>query len=169
MHELVSAELVEKRILMIRGKRVLFDVDLADLYGVSTKRLNEQVKRNLDRFPEDFMFQLSTREVSSLVRSQNATASKRNIRYRPYVFTEHGAVMLASVLSSAIAVKMSVAIVRAFIRLRQLLSTHTELAQKIEELEGKCDGQFQVVFEAIRKLMEGESKIKPTRVKGFIR
>ena len=126
------------------------------LYGVTTKRLNEQVKRNIDRFPGDFMFQLTKEEYESL-RSQFATLKPtgrgRHRKYLPYVFTEHGAVMLANVLNSPVAIRASIQVVRAFIRLREILATHKELARKLDEMEKKYDTQFKVVFEAIRKLM----------------
>ncbi len=138
----------------IRGHKVLLDEDLAILCGVTTKRLNEQVKRNRDRFPGDFMFQL-TEEEWGVLRSQIATSKKGRggRRSLPHVFTEHGAVMLASVLNSPVAVHASIQVVRAFIRLRELLSTHKQLARKLNELEGKYDKQFAAVFDAIRQLM----------------
>ncbi len=147
-------EQIEKSILVIRGHKVMLDSDLARIYGVTTKRLNEQARRNIDRFPEDFMFQLTEIE-EDILRSQIATSSEDwgGRRYRPFVFTEHGAVMLASVLNSPIAVSASVQVVRAFIRLRQLLSSHIELSKKLDALEGKYDGQFRIVFDAIRQLM----------------
>jgi hypothetical protein len=127
------SEQIEDRILMIRGQKVMLDEDLATVYGVSTKRLNEQVKRNVGRFPQDFIFQL-TQEEMDLVRSQIATASKRNTRYLPYAFTEHGAVMAATILNSPIAVQASIYIVRAFVKMRSILAAHKELAKKLEEL-----------------------------------
>ncbi len=147
-------EQIEKSILIVRGQKVMLDSDLARIYGVSTKRLNEQVKRNLKRFPEDFMFQLNESEDENL-RSQFATSSLDwgGRRFLPYVFTEHGAVMLASVLNSEIAVESSVQVVRAFINLRRLLSSHVELSRRVDALEKKYAGQFQAVFEAIRQLM----------------
>ncbi|MBY0386069.1 ORF6N domain-containing protein [bacterium] len=151
---LVSLEQIERSILNIRGYRVLLDVDLAKIYGVSTKRLNEQVKRNLMRFPEDFLIQLSENEAEFL-RSQNATSNegRGGRRYLPYAFTEHGSIMLANILNSSTAVEASNQVVRAFIHLRQMISSHTELARKLDELERKYDSQFQSVFNAIRQLM----------------
>ncbi len=151
---LMPNEQIEKSILIVRGQKVMLDSDLARIYGVSTKRLNEQVKRNLKRFPEDFMFQLNESEDENL-RSQFATSSLDwgGRRFLPYVFTEHGAVMLASVLNSEIAVESSVQVVRAFINLRRLLSSHVELSRRVDALEKKYAGQFQAVFEAIRQLM----------------
>jgi hypothetical protein len=153
---IIPDERVDRAILLIRGQKVMLDSDLAELYQVTTKRLNEQVKRNQDRFPDDFMFQLTKEEFESL-RSQIATLKNKrgqHRKYLPYAFTEHGAVMLASVLSSPTAVKASIAVVRAFIRLREILATHKDLAKKLEELEKKYDKQFRVVFDAIRELMD---------------
>jgi len=161
----VSVEMIERRIYLIRGRKVMLDSDLAEIYGVTTKRLNEQVKRNRDRFPEDFMFQFTAEETEELLRSQIATASKRNVRFRPYAFTEHGAVMLASVLNSSIAVAASIQVVRAFIRLRSLLAAHKELAQKIAAMEKRYDSRFKIVFEAIRQLLEPPPQ--PKRRIGF--
>ena len=149
---MVPLERVERRILLIRGEKVIVDSDLAELYGVTTKRLNEQVKRNLNRFPDDFMFPLTADELESM-RSQIATASKRNVRFAPYVFTEHGALMAANVLNSERAVDASVQVVRAFFKLRQLLASNADLARKVEALERKYDSNFKVVFDAIKKLM----------------
>ncbi len=149
---IIPPERIERSILLIRGHKVMLDSDLAELYGVSTKRLNQQVKRNSDRFPEDFMFQLSAEEFANL-RSQFATASWGGRRTPPYAFTEHGAVMLASVLNSPVAVRASIEVVRAFVRLRQMLASHEDLARKLAVLEKKYDAQFKVVFDAIRQLM----------------
>lgn len=144
---------IEKYILIIRGHRVILDADLAKIYGVSTKRLNEKVRRNSDRFPEDFMFQLAETKEESL-RSQIATSKigRGGRRYLPYVFTEHGALMLANILNSRAAVASSIQVVRAFINLRQMLSSQADLARKLELLERKYDYQFKVVFDAIREL-----------------
>lgn len=153
---------IERQIITIRGVRVIIDDSLAAIYGVSTKRLNEQVKRNRDRFPEDFCFQLTSREINS-IRSQNATASRRNVRYRPYVFTEHGAIMAANILKSKRAVHMSVFVVRAFIRFRETMMMHRDLADKLRELEqkvGQHDEQMQSIIEAIRQLMNTPDKPK---------
>lgn len=148
----IPPERIERAMLLIRRQKVMLDSDLAELYGVTTKRLNQQVKRNSDRFPNDFMFQLSAEEFAHL-RSQFATASWGGRRTPPYAFTEHGAVMLASVLNSPRAVQASIEVVRAFIRLRQLLTSHEDLARKLAALEKKYDAQFKVVFDAIRQLM----------------
>lgn len=139
---------------MIRGQRVLLDADLAKIYGVTVKRLNEQVKRNRNRFPSDFMFQLTKQEVIDL-KSQNATSSSGwgGRRTRPYAFTEHGAIMLANVLQSKVAVKASIHVVRAFVHLREMAVAHADLLRKITAMEKKYDSQFKVVFDAIRQLM----------------
>lgn len=153
--DIVVPETIERRILLIRGEKVMLDAHLAELYGVPTKRLNEQVRRNLKRFPDDFMFQL-TKEESDALRSHFATLEKgrgRHRKYLPYVFTEQGVAMLSSVLNSERAIAVNVEIMRAFVRLREILSTHKDLALKLEELEKKYDQQFRVVFEAIRQLM----------------
>jgi ORF6N domain-containing protein len=147
---------VESRIFVLRGQKVILDNDLAELYGVPVKRLNEQIKRNQERFPQDFMFQLSAEEQQSL-RSQNATSKRGGRRYLPYAFTEHGAIMAATVLNSERAVEMSVFVVRAFVRLREMLSTNQQLSGKIDELERRLDthdASIQDLIEAIRELME---------------
>jgi len=161
---------IEQRILLIRGQRVMLDADLAALYGVTTKRLNEQVHRNQDRFPEDFMFRLTQDEVSCL-RSQIATSkpSRGGRRYRPYAFTEHGAIMAASVLNSPRAVKVSVYVVRAFVKLREVLSTHKELARKLAELERRLDthdAHIQDLITAIQHLMAPPPEPRRRRI-GF--
>jgi hypothetical protein len=148
---------VQSRILFLRHQKVILDTDLAGLYGVPVKRFNEQVKRNQERFPADFMFQLTAEEQESL-RSQIATSNKGRggRRYLPHAFTEHGAIMAATVLNSKRAVQMSVFVVRAFVRLREMLATNQQLAAKIEELEdrlGKHDGTILELIQAIRRLM----------------
>ncbi len=167
---LVPVERIERAILLVRGHRVMLDADLAELYGVPTKRLNEQVKRNLDRFPLDFMFRLTRSEVEKLNRSQIATGSQRHRdpRFTPYVFTEHGAIMAANVLNSRRAVEASVWVVRAFVRLRQISVTHRILAAKLAELErrvGAHDGNMIVLLDAIRELM-AQPRTKRRRI-GF--
>ena len=166
----IPTERIEQRILVIRGQRVLLAEDLARLYGVSVKRLNEQVKRNADRFPEDFIFQLSKSEVEALSRSQIATLDNRrilksqiatskrggNVKYLPYAFTEHGALMAANVLKSERAAQISVFVVRAFVKLRELLVNHRDLADKLDELEQRLqahDHQIGGLIDAIRSLM----------------
>jgi phage regulator Rha-like protein len=166
---IVPVERIQYRILLIRGHKVMLDSDLAELYRVSTKRLNEQVKRNKSRFPADFLFQLSAEEAQAL-RSRFATSISRRggRRYRPFAFTEHGAVMLATVLNSAVAVQASIQVVRAFVKLRELLSTHRELAKKLADLEKRIaghDDEITALFEAIRQLMEPLDK--PSKRIGF--
>lgn len=149
---------IENRIYIFRGQKVMLDSDLSDLYGVETKRLNEQVKRNKERFPEDFMFQLSEDEFE-ILKSQNATSSWGGRRTLPYAFTEHGTVMLASVLKSPVAIEASIQIVKAFVKFREILGSQKELAKKIDDLENKYDDQFKQVFEAIRQLMNTQLQI----------
>jgi hypothetical protein len=154
--KLIPLESIEKRIFLIRGQKIILDADLAHLYGVTTKRLNEQVKRNRDRFPEDFMFRLSLEEGKLIpsLRSQIATLKRgRHRKYAPYAFTEHGTVMVANVLNSAIAVHASIQVVRAFVRFREIMATHKDMVQKLKQMEKKYDRKFRVVFDAIRELM----------------
>ena len=151
---------------MIRGQKVMLDADLANLYGVTTKRLNEQVKRNRNRFPGDFMFQLTTNEKAGVVAICDHLSQLRFSPVLPYAFTEHGAIMLASVLNSAVAVHVSVQIVRAFTKLRQAVASNKALIRRVSQLEEKYDPQFRVVFDAIRQLMKPP---EPTRRKiGFL-
>jgi hypothetical protein len=159
---LVPAERIEHAILVLRGQKVMLDSELAALYEVPVKALNQAVKRNLDRFPEDFMFRLNQEEATSL-RSQSVTskAGRGGRRTEPYAFTEQGVAMLSSVLHSQRAVHVNIEIMRAFVRLRQMLQQNTELARKLAALERKYDGQFKMVFEAIRDLMAPAPKEKP--------
>ena len=155
MVNLVSTERIERSILMIRGHKVMLDVDLAELYGVQIKVFNQAVKRNSNRFPSDFMFQLTDEEYHSL-RSQIVTLETgrgRHRKYLPYAFAEQGVAMLSSVLRSKRAVRVNIEIMRAFVRLREILATHKDLAKRLEALEKKYDTQFKVVFDAIRQLM----------------
>jgi hypothetical protein len=151
---ILPRERIERSILLLRGHKVMLDADLAVLYGVSTKRLNEQVRRNRSRFPDDFMFQLTREEVRSL-RSQIATSKqgRGGRRYAPLVFTEQGIAMLSTVLNSERAIQVNIEIMRAFVRLREMIATHKDLARKLEALERRYDAQFKVVFDAIRELM----------------
>jgi hypothetical protein len=166
--ENILVDQIAPLVLTARGHKVMLDGDLAALYGVSTKRLNEQVRRNRKRFPSDFMFQLTTDEVAHL-RSQNATSKPTHggRRYAPYAFTEHGAIMAATVLNSPRAIEFSVFVVRAFVKLRQILAGHAELARKLDLLERKYDAQFKVVFDAIRRLMIPAERSHPSRRIGF--
>jgi hypothetical protein len=161
----VPVERIEKTIFLIRGERVIIDADLAALYGVETRRLNEQVARNLERFPGDFMFQLTRQEVSGLMSHFAISNGGRGGRRKlPYAFTEHGAIMAASVLNTPRAVEMSVFVVRAFVRLRQLLATHKELAEKLAELERKLashDEQIVAIIDAIKQLMAAPAPPTP--------
>lgn len=168
MNRTVLSERIEHQILLIRGHKVMLDSDLAGLYGVPTFRLNEQVKRNLKRFPSDFMFRLTPSEAKSL-RSQFAILKLgrgRHRKYLPFVFTEQGVAMLSSVLNSERAVQVNIAIMRAFVKLRMLLVTHKDLARKLEELERRYDAQFKRVFDAIRQLMAPPPKPPHHRI-GF--
>ena len=185
---LIPATRIERRILFLRGQKVMLDFDLAELYGVETRTLNQAVKRNRERFPEDFMFQLTWKEVDELVRSQIVILdgktrtipskikrnprsqtvileSGKNLKFRPYAFTEQGIGMLSGVLNSPRAVQVHVAIIRTFVQLRQILASHSDLARKLATLEGKYDRQFRVVFDAIRALMS--EKKSPKREIGF--
>jgi hypothetical protein len=187
--EIIPAEQIARRIFYFRGEKVLLDFDLAALYGVATKALNQAVKRNRERFPDDFMFQLTTEEVL-ILRSQTVTSSVqgsgsqetmknwsqivtsfrkyRGTKYRPYAFTEEGIAMLSSVLKSKRAVKVNIAIMRAFVKLRSVLETNRELARKFSELErrvGKHDEEIAAILEAIRQLMVPSEK--PRREIGF--
>lgn len=151
---LIPAEKITQSILFIRDQKVMLDRDLAAMYGVSTKVLLQAVKRNMQRFPKDFMFQVTQIDFDRL-RSQFVTSKKGRggHRYRPYAFTEQGVAMLSSVLHSPRAIAVNIAIMRTFVQLRNILSTHKDLAKKLEELEAKYDDQFKIVFDAIRQLM----------------
>lgn len=152
----VPAEKIDRAILILRGCKVMLDRDLAEIYGVKTSRLNEQVKRNKNRFPNDFMFQLTKQEKQEVIANCDHLQKLKFARTNPYAFTEHGTIMLANVLNTQTAIETSVLIVRAFVKLRELLSTHKELERKIIELESKYDKQFKLIFEAIRELMQQE-------------
>jgi len=160
----VRIEQIEEAIFLIRGQKVMLDRDLAELYGVETKQLKRAVKRNIDRFPADFMFELTGKELENL-RHHFGTSSWGGTRYAPLVFTEQGVAMLSSVLRSKRAVQVNIEIMRAFVRLRQMLSTHKDLKRKLAALEKKYDDQFKIVFEAIAELMT--SPEKPRRKIGF--
>src|SRR6266542_6512422 len=150
----IPVERVEQAIFLVRREKVILDADLAALYGVSTTRLNEQVKRNADRFPSDFALRLDKDEFDNLMSQFARSSSKHGGRRKlPLVFTEHGAIMAANVLNSKRAVQASIQVVRAFVRLRQMVASNAELARKLDELEKKYDAQFKIVFDAIRELM----------------
>jgi phage regulator Rha-like protein len=166
--QIIPIEVIESKILLIRSQKVMIDADLAALYGVTTKRLNEQVRRNKARFPDDFMFRLTKKEKQEVVAKCVHLNKLKFSPVLPFAFTEHGAVMLASVLNSKKAIEMSLFVVRAFIRLREILSTHKELAQKLKELELKIDShdhQIQAIFEVINQLIT--PPIPPKRKMGF--
>ncbi len=166
MKELIPQEVIETKILMIRGKKVMLDKDLAKLYKVETKYLTRQVRRNIGRFPDDFMFRLTKEEN---LRCQFGTSSYGGRRYLPYAFTEQGVSMLSSVINSERAIRVNIAIMRAFVKLREILSVHKELSHKLSELEHKIekhDVEIQAIFEAIRQLMEPPPE-KPKRLIGF--
>lgn len=161
MTDLIAVEAVAAKILLIRGKKVMLDRDLAQLYGVETKVLNQAVKRNLNRFPVDFMFKLTEEEKAKLVTICDRFTMLKHSTTSPYAFTEQGVAMLSSVLNSERAVQVNIAIMRAFVRLREVLLTHKELAQKLEELERKFqlhEADIQIIFEAIKKLLEPNPK-----------
>ncbi len=164
MRSLIPLESIERRIYFLRGHKVMLDRDLAELYGVKAIRLREQVGRNRDRFPEDFMFHLTKEEVDVMV-SQNAIPSwKRLGGHLPFVFTQEGVAMLSSVLRGQRAVQVNITVMRAFVRLREMVSAHKELAAKLAELERKVashDGHIRSLFEAIRELMEPPDKSMP--------
>jgi hypothetical protein len=173
MKDIIPTERIESKIFLIRGQKVMLDVDLADLYGVQTRTLNQAVKRNIERFPEDFMFQLTWDETKCL-RSQivilkdNETKRGKHIKYPPYAFTEQGVAMLSSVLRSKRAIQVNIMIMRTFIRLKQMIATHKELAYKIEELERKYkkhDIEIESIFGVIKKMLEPPKS--PPRKIGF--
>ena len=187
---LIPAERIERRILLLRGQKVMLDFHLAELYEVQTKALNQAVKRNSERFPEDFMFQLNEEETERVSRSQIVTLNLdsegnpladnelsrsqivtlkqgSNIKYRPYAFTEQGVAMLSSVLRSPRAMAVSIAIVRTFVKLRQMLVENADLARKLAALERKFDAQFKVVFDTIRELMKPVTPAEARREIGF--
>ncbi len=144
---------IEQKIFFIRGKKIMIDKDLAELYEVPTKRLNEQVKRNLQRFPDDFMFQLSRRELNEVVANCDHLKGIKFSHTLPYAFTEHGILMISSVLNSNKAIAVNIQIMRTFTKLRELMIAHKDLNDRINALEGKYDRQFKVVFDTIRKLL----------------
>jgi len=153
MKALIPIEIIEKKILLIRGEKVMLDSDLAELYGVPTKAFNQAVKRNKERFPDDFMFQLTKIEKDEVVTNCDHLARLKFSPNLPFAFTEHGAIMAATILNSPIAVQTSIQVVRTFVRLRQMLASNAELSRKLNALEKKYDAQFKMVFDAIRQLM----------------
>ena len=161
MNNIVPHETVQQKILLIRGQRVMIDADLASIYGVTTKRLNEQVKRNRDRFPEDFMLLLNNKEKSEVVANCDHLEKLKYSPTLPHVFTEHGAIMLATVLNSPVAINASIYVVRAFVKLREILSTHKKLAAKLQNIERKIEkhgDEIHTIFEVNSQLMEPPEK-----------
>jgi hypothetical protein len=168
MKALIPLEMIEQRILLIRGQKVMLSIHLAELYNVETRVLNQAVKRNVSMFPEDFMFQRNRTEAEELV-SQNVIPHKKYFGGSlPYAFTEQGVAMLSSVLNSERAIKANIEIMRAFVKLRQILASNKELAKRLDELENKYDAQFKVVFGAIRKLMAPSEPEPPKKRIGFL-
>jgi hypothetical protein len=164
---IVPVEKIEQRILLIRGEKVIMDADLAEFYGVPTKRLNEQVKRNKDRFPEDFMFQLSAEEKSEVVANCDHLSRLKYSTALPYAFTEHGAIMAASVLNSQKAVEVSVYIVRAFVQLRRMIAENKELSRRIVQIErhlAEHDEQIMELVEAIKQLLKPDAPPKKRQI-----
>jgi phage regulator Rha-like protein len=168
---LLAEEAIISKIYFIRGQKVMIDRDLAELYGVETKRLNEQVNRNIERFPSHFMFRLTQKEKESL-RSQNATLKRGTYsKYLPYAFTEHGVLMLSNVLTSSRAIKMSIKIIDVFVKLREMLLTHKEILLKLEQLEKQVlqnNGDIQMIFTALKKLLLPPEQVNRRRI-GFRR
>ena len=167
---IVTATNIESKIYTIRGQGVMIDSDLAEMYGVETKRLKEQVKRNIERFPDDFMFQLTSEETVALSRSQNATLKQgQNVKYLPFAFTEHGVLMLSSVLRSEQAIEVNISIMRVYSRMKELLMLNKDVLLKLEKLEKSTDNNnkdIQTIFSYIKKLIEQPAKEKTTRI-GF--
>ena len=161
----IATENIEAKILLIRGQKVMLDADLAELYGVETRRLNEQVRRNIERFPEDFMFQLTAEEFAAL-RSQIAILKSgrgQHRKYLPYAFTEHGTIMAANVTNSPRAIEISVHVVRAFVHLRELVSSHKELSQKLNQLERKVGAHDRAIAELINAIRELMTPLEPKK------
>lgn len=167
-NNLLPSERIENKIYLIRGKKVMFDRDLAELYGVETKNLNKSVRRNKHRFPTDFMFQLSDLELKNW-KFHFGTSNREvmGLRKKPLVFTEQGVAMLSSVLNSKRAIQVNIQIIRTFTQLREMLVGNKELREKVEKLERKHDKQFRIVFEAIKKLLSPFPKEKPRTEIGF--
>ena len=165
---LLPPERIERSILLIRGHKVMLDADLAALYGVETKQLVRAIKRNISRFPPDFMFQLSKDDFENLRCHFGTSSQWGGRRYPPYAFTEQGVAMLSSVLKSKRAIQVNIEIMRTFVRLRRILASHAELARKLDALEKKYDAQFRVVFDAIRQLSSPPEPEPPKKRIGFL-
>ncbi len=162
---LIPPERIFRTILFLRGQKVMLDADLSELYGVSTKRLNEQVRRNPDRFPPDFMFRLIQEEKTEVVANCDHLKQLKFASTLPNAFTEYGAIMLATVLNTRLAVRMSLQVIRAFVRLREILATHKDLARKVEEMEMRYDANFRALYNAVRKL--SNPPVRKKRMIGF--
>jgi phage regulator Rha-like protein len=160
-NSIVPIERIQQCIFLLRGEKVMLDRDLAELYGVETKTLTRAMKRNIDRFPDDFMFQLTKDEFDNLRRQYGTSSQWGGRRYPPYAFTEHGVAMLSSVLNSPRAIQVNIQIIRTFSRLRKFLATHKDLRRKIESLEKKYDEQFQQVFAVLKAMIAEDEKTKP--------
>jgi phage regulator Rha-like protein len=160
MNSIVPIEIIATKIFVIRGKTVMVERDLAELYGVKTKRLNEQVRRNIKRFPNDFMFQLTKNEKEELVAICDRFNSLKHSTVLPHVFTQEGIAMLSSVLNSDRAIQVNIQIMRAFVQLRKIALTNRDLKRKVDEMERKYDKKFAIVFEAIKKLIEPPKQIE---------
>jgi len=165
MPDIVPVEIIAEKIFLIREQKVMLDHDLAKLYGVTTGRLNEQVRRNIKRFPEEFMFQISTEEFKNL-KSQFAISSWGGTRKLPFVFTEHGIAMLSSVLNSDRAISVNIQIIKTFIKMRQMMLSYKDLKEKIEKMESKYDKQFHILFQALKQMLEPK-QVPPQRKIGF--
>lgn len=166
MSDIVTVETIASKIILLRGKKVMLDRDLAKLYGVETKYLNRQVRRNIERFPEDFLILLTRKEYQEILRCQIGTLEAgKHSKYPPYAFTEQGVAMLSSVLNSKKAILVNIQIMRVFTQLRRMLLTNKDLKRKIEEMEGKYDKQFAIVFQAIKQLLD--SPVKEKVITGF--
>lgn len=165
-NQLIPNEIIENRIFLIRGKKVMFDRDLARLYGVETGNLNKAVKRNIERFPEDFMFQLSKSEIDSSRFQFGILKRGQNIKYQPYVFTEQVVAMLSSVLKSKQALRVNIQIMRTFMKIREMLVNNKALREKIEAMEQKYDNKFKVIFDVIKRLIDKDA-VKPVKIIGF--
>ena len=165
MGNLIPVEFIEKRIFYLRNEKVMIDRHLAEMYGVDTRILNQAVKRNIKRFPPEFMFQLSKEERDEVITICDDLAALKFARTMPFAFTEHGLAMLSSVLNSDRAIQVNIEIIKSFVRLRKLLATHKELQKKIEDMEEKYDDQFSIVFQAIKQLLQEDDK--PKRKIGF--
>ena len=166
MNDIIPLERIKNRIFLVRGRKIMLSTHLAELYGVEPKMLMRAVKRNIERFPEDFMFQLNNEEFANL-KYHFGTSSWGGIRYNPFAFTEQGVAMLSSVLRSQRAVEVNIQIMRAFVKFRELLATYEELAKRLDEMEEKYDERFSIVFKAIKQLMTKPAKIpEGTKAKG---